>query len=127
MGALAHFGLPSIDAADKDEMRQLAQRPGQHTEAERQALLDYCESDVVALAKLLPAMLPTLELPRELLRGRYVTAVASMEWNGTPIDVGTLDALRENWERLKGSLVERVDADFGVYVPAGVNVDSRLG
>jgi hypothetical protein len=119
--------LPSIDAADKDEMRQLAQRPGQHTEAERQALLDYCESDVVALAKLLPAMLPTLDLPRALLRGRYVTAVASMEWNGTPIDVGTLDALRENWERLKGSLVERVDADFGVYVPAGVNVDSRLG
>jgi len=64
LGALAHFGLPSIDAADKDEMRQLAQRPGQHTEAERQALLDYCESDVVALAKLLPAMLPTLDLPQ---------------------------------------------------------------
>ena len=119
LGALAHFGLPSIDAGEKAGMQELAQRPGPHTEAERVALLAYCETDVVALAKLLPAMLPKIDLPRALLRGRYMAAVASMEWNGVPIDVAHLDALRRNWEDLKGRLVQRIDADYGVYVPAG--------
>ena len=105
LGALAHFGLPAIDAAEKADMRDLAQRAGPHTEAERAALLAYCETDVVALAKLLPAMLPKIDLPRALLRGRYMAAVASMEWNGVPIDVAHLDALRRNWEDLKGRLV----------------------
>lgn len=127
LGALAHFGLPSIDVGEKAGMRELAQRPGPHTEAERAALLDYCESDVTALAKLLPAMLSKLDLPRALLRGRYMAAVAAMEWNGVPIDVPTLHALREHWGRLKGCLVERIDADYGVYVPTGLNLDSRLG
>ena len=129
LGALAHFGLPSIDAGGKADMRALAQRPGPHTEAERAALLAYCETDVVALAKLLPAMLPKIDLPRALLRGRYMAAVASMEWNGVPIDVAHLDALRRNWEDLKGRLVQRIDAAYGVYVPAGraISPDSTYG
>jgi hypothetical protein len=129
LGALAHFGLPAIDAGEKADMRALAQRPGAHTEAERAALLAYCETDVVALAKLLPAMLPRIDLPRALLRGRYMAAVASMEWNGVPIDVAHLDALRRNWEDLKGRLVQRIDAAYGVYVPAGraISPDSTYG
>ena len=129
LGALAHFGLPAIDAGEKADMRALAQRPGPHTEAERAALLAYCETDVVALAKLLPAMLPKIDLPRALLRGRYMAAVASMEWNGVPIDVAHLDALRRNWEDLKGRLVQRIDAAYGVYVPAGraISPDSTYG
>ena len=108
LGALAYFGLPAIDAAEKAEMRELAMRPGDHTEGERAALLDYCETDVVALAKLLPAMLPQIDLPRALLRGRYMAAVAAMEWNGVPIDVATLDALRTNWEAHQRA-VDRAD------------------
>ena len=129
LGALAHFGLPAIDAGEKADMRELAQRPGPHTEAERAALLAYCETDVVALAKLLPAMLPGIDLPRAVLRGRYMAAVASMEWTGVPIDVEVLDALRHNWEALKGGLVERIDAAYGVYVPAGraISPDSTYG
>ena len=116
LGALAHFGLPSIDAGEKADMRELAQRPGMYTDAERAALLAYCATDVVALAKLLPVMLPKIDLPRALLRGRYMAAVAAMEWNGIPIDVVGLDGLRANWEALKGRLVERIDAAYGVYV-----------
>ena len=94
LGALAHFGLPAIDAAEKTGYAGVGPTPGPHTEAEQAALLDYCETDVVALAKLFPAMLPKIDLPRALLRGRYMAAVASMEWNGVPIDVATLGALR---------------------------------
>ena len=52
LGALAYFGLSSIDAADKESMRDLAFRGGSYSEAEQLALLDYCETDVDALARL---------------------------------------------------------------------------
>src|SRR5262245_18642593 len=51
--ALDWFGLESIDANEKESMRQLAIRGGPYTEGERQALLTYCEADVNALARLL--------------------------------------------------------------------------
>jgi DNA polymerase I len=86
LGALAYHGLNGIASSEKDEMRQLAIRGGPYTEEEKEALLDYCQTDVDALARLLPAMLPKIDLPRALLRGRYMAAVARMEWNGVPID-----------------------------------------
>jgi len=87
LGAMIHHKLDAIDATEKDEMRLLALRGGHYTEAEKSALLDYCESDVTALEKLLPRMLPQIDLPRALYRGGYMKAVARMETNGIPIDV----------------------------------------
>jgi DNA polymerase I len=87
LNALAHFGLDSIGASEKTEMRDLVLRGGPWSETERTAILDYCESDVLALERLLPAMLPGIDLPRALLRGRYMAAAAAMEHAGTPIDL----------------------------------------
>ena len=56
LGALTYFGLDAIGATEKTEMRDLVLRGGPWSSAERSAILDYCESDVVALARLLPAM-----------------------------------------------------------------------
>ena len=53
-------------------------RGGPYTEAEQLALLDYCQTDVDELAELLTAMLTRIDLPRALLRGRYMQAVARM-------------------------------------------------
>lgn len=119
LGALAYYGLGAIDAIEKSDMRDLAIRGGPFTPAERDALLDYCQTDVDALCRLLPAMLPEIDLPRALLRGRYMAAVASMEHTGTPIDVGTLGTLRGNWARIKGRLTREIDRDYGVYVATG--------
>jgi hypothetical protein len=130
LGALSYFGLDGIDAADKADMRELALRGGNHSEAERLALLDYCESDVVALAKLLPVMLPRIDLPRALLRGRYMAAAARMEWSGVPIDGGKLLQFQTHWESLKGRLIRDIDRDYGVFVPVGsdqLNRSTRLG
>jgi hypothetical protein len=115
LGALAYFGLAAIDAAEKKEMRDLAMRGGPYNAAERLALLDYCESDVLALAKLLPKMADKIDLPRALLRGRYMAAVARMELHGVPIDVGTLAAIRAAWKDIQADLIGKVDSDFGVY------------
>jgi DNA polymerase I len=53
LGALIELGIDCMDATEKDDMRQLAIRGGPWTEAEKAALLEYCESDVAALPKLL--------------------------------------------------------------------------
>lgn len=129
LGALAHFGLDSISAADKVEMRNLAMRGGPFTESERQDLLDYCQTDVDALAKLLPEMLPTIDWPRALLRGRYTAAAARIEWNGVPIDAETLVGLRENWSLIKSRLIRPIDKDYGCFVPTGKKLDptTKLG
>jgi len=115
LGALTYHGLDGIGAVEKDEMRALVLRGGPWSDIERAAILDYCESDVAALARLLRAMLPRIDLPRALLRGRYMSAVARMERNGVPIDVNTLDLLKRNWSKIQDRLIAEIDADYGVY------------
>lgn len=115
LGALSYFGLDGVDAAEKDEMRQLAMRGGPWTHNEIVALLRYCESDVIALLALLAAMIPTIDLPRALLRGRFMRAVARMEHAGIPVDVPALHAVREAWPRVKRQLITDVDASFGIF------------
>jgi DNA polymerase-1 len=115
VGALQYFGLPAMDVDAKDEMRNLALRGGPWTGQEKADLLDYCESDVVALHRLLDAMGPKIDWPRALLRGRYMKAVSHMQKVGVPIDMVMLDLLMANWEELKAALIAQVDADFGVF------------
>ena len=59
-------------------------------------------------------MLPRIDLPRALLRGRYMAAAAAMEHNGTPIDVETLARLREGWTGIQDDLIRAIDV-YGVY------------
>lgn len=115
LGALTYYGLDGIGAIEKGEMRSLIMRGGPWSESERQAILDYCESDVSALARLLPAMLARIDLPRALLRGRYMPAVARIEHTGVPIDVETLERLKSHWFSIQDALIAEIDADFGVY------------
>jgi hypothetical protein len=115
LGALTWCGLDAMGAAEKESMRDLALRGGPWTPEERVALLEYCEHDVRALERLLPAFLPRLHTPYALLRGRYMKAVAQMEHRGIPIDVPTLTRLRDRWPTVHQGLVARVDRDFGFF------------
>ena len=115
IGALIYFGLDAIDAEDKTDMRELAIRGGPFTAPERTALLDYCQSDVDALARLLPMMDAHLDMPRTLLRGRYMNAAARVEHSGVPIDMHTLARLKTRWTDIQAQLIERIDADYGVF------------
>ena len=115
LGALAHHGLPALAAAEKTSMRELSLRGGPYSDDERRRLLDYCQEDVDALAKLLPAMADDIDLPRALMRGRYMAAVARVERSGVPIDVDIWQALREHWTDIQADLVRQVDSDYGVY------------
>jgi DNA polymerase-1 len=115
IGALVYHGLDAIGAGEKEEMRQLALRGGPWTPAERYALLDYCESDVHSLARLLPAMLPKIDIPRAVYRGRYMVAAARIERAGVPIDTATLERLKRHWFGIQDQLIANIDAEYGVF------------
>src|SRR5262249_48806335 len=123
IGALTYFGLDSIDVTEKDEMRSLVLGGGPWSNSQRVAILDYCAGDTRALERLLPAMLPKIDLPRALLRGRYMKAAASIEHNGTPIDTDMLAQLREHWTDIQDELIAKIDADYGVYDGRSFKVD----
>lgn len=115
VGALLYHGLPALDVAEKESMRGLAMRGGPYSNRERQQLLSYCRNDVDSTCQLLDAMLPVIDLPRALLRGRYMRSVSRMEWTGVPIDQPLLKDLRTHWGSILGQLIESVDGDFHVF------------
>jgi hypothetical protein len=115
LGALTYYGLDNIGAAEKQEMRELIMAGAHLTRDEQNAILDYCESDVAALARLLSCMLPGIDLPRALYRARYMAAAASMEFIGTPIDTELLARLRANWIGIQDRLIAAIDADYQIY------------
>jgi DNA polymerase I len=114
LGALTYFGLDAMGAAEKDEMRALVMRGGPWSSDEWERILDYCNEDVEALERLLPAMLPRIDLPHALLRGRYMAAASSMEHAGVPIDLETLRSLREYWSDIQDELIQAIDI-HGIY------------
>ena len=114
ISALVDFGVDTIGAEEKRAMIDLILTGGPWSAEQRDAILDYCASDVVALERLLPRMLPTIDLPRALLRGRYMCAVAAIKRNGIPIDGERLRRLRQHWQAVQGRLINEVDV-FGVY------------
>jgi hypothetical protein len=72
-------------------------------------------ADSRALEPLFTYILPRLEWPYALLRGRYMKAVARMEWIGVPIDTALWLAFKEYWEPLKAKLIATVDRFYGIY------------
>jgi hypothetical protein len=123
LGALTYFGLDGVGAEEKDEIRNAI---GNGTWRGRYApdeILDYCE----ALRRLLPAMLPGIDLPRAILRGRYMAAASAMEFAGVPINVPTLELLRANWTRIQDRLIAEIDADSYLMAAPSRRTASRPG
>jgi DNA polymerase family A len=117
VGALVYFGLDPF--MEKDRIRLRILRGSPWSETERQEILDYCATDTAALERLLPAMLPRIDLPHALLRGRYMAAAAAMEFNGTPIDVEMLGQFREHWSEIQDKLIADIDTSCGYHVFEG--------
>jgi DNA polymerase I len=115
LGALTYFGLDSMGATEKKEMQQAIGNDTWQGRFSPEDILDYCEEDVAALARLLPVMLPGIDLPRALLRGRYMAAAAAMEHNGIPIDVEMLERLRLGWTGIQDQLITEIDGLYGVF------------
>ena len=115
IGALSYFALDGIGALEKEHMRNRVLAGPPYSADERVAILDYCEGDVRALERLLPALVPYVDWPRALLRGRYMPAVARMEHTGVPIDTTCLALLREHWGHIQVELIAEIDDSYQVF------------
>jgi hypothetical protein len=100
---------------EKEAMRQRILAGPPWSAEERADILDYCAGDVRALERLWPAMAPHIDWPRALLRGRYMAAVARMEYAGIPIDTTRLALLREHWEHIQDELIAEIDNFYQVF------------
>jgi len=70
-------------------------------------------------------MLPAIDLPRALLRGRYMCTVAAIERNGIPIDGESLTRLRTHWQAVQRRLIAEHD-QFGVYMQIATGATRAL-
>ena len=115
LGAATYFGIDEINITEKQDLRARILSGGPWSADEQAAIIEYCQGDVLTLERLLLAMLPCIDLPHALLRGRLMRAAAAIEWNGTPIDVVTLDLLRRHWTGIQDELIADIDQDYGVF------------
>jgi len=115
IGACNFYGLSSSDATYKDAMRDRILQGFPFSNKEKQEILDYCKKDVKMTTQLFRRMQPNIDLPYALLRGRYMASVASMEYYGVPIDMQSLEELRDCWNIIKEELIWKVDKDYNVY------------
>ena len=114
-GALRYFLEDEIDVTHKRDMRDRIMQGPPFTTQERADILDYCQSDVDALVRLVPHLIPTIRsLPHAMLRAEFMWATAKQEHRGIPIDP-VLSRLKEHWDGIQRELVLDLDRNFGVY------------
>ncbi len=114
-GALRYFGEDGIDTAHKKDMRDRIMQGPPFTHQERADILDYCQSDVDALAHLVPYIIPTIRsLPHAMFRAQFAWATAQQERRGVPIDPD-LARLKERWSDIQCELVLELDRQYGCY------------
>jgi hypothetical protein len=118
LGALAYFGVDSIGAKRKDDMRARILQGWPFTPEEQEKILDYCASDIDALAALLPKLLPLIDLDTALHWSEFAAVSAVEEHHGIPIDMEIFPWLqdRQAWAFARDALVPKIDAQYGCYV-----------
>lgn len=116
LNACQYFGIQTIDQTYKDKMRDRVLAGSPYTEDEKQAILNYCETDIIETVALFKAMQPKIDnWERALFRGRYMAITAQIEQTGVPLDTEKLKAMQENWELIKLELTKEVKKEFDFF------------
>jgi len=118
LGALAYFGLDSIGAKQKDEMRKRIMRGPPFTLEEKRNILKYCLGDASDDLRVLEEILPHIDLKQALYRGEFVSCLARAEHFGVPLDQKLFTPLadKDTWKRIRDDMVPAIDAHYGVFV-----------
>jgi hypothetical protein len=116
---MRRYGFDAISVAEKHTMRailRLGEEPCSGPEEEA-AILAYCTTDVLALEKLFPAMLPEMNISQAILRGAHTWACAASEFNGIPIQVPICCDLKAKLPQVRTGLAMATEAvhKFGAY------------
>lgn len=117
IGLLRYYGLDAIDTKHKKAMQQRVMQGWPFTAQEREQILVYCAGDVDMLARILPYILPQIDLDIALYHGEFVAVSAQMEHRGVPIDTEISSQLTEPkiWREIRDEMVPVIDAQYNVY------------
>ena len=118
IGMLRYYGLDSIDTKHKDAMRDRIMQGWPFTPAEYEQILAYNMSDVESLARVLPKILPEIDLDVALYWGEFAAVSAVMQHNGVPINMEIYPQLmgKKTWRKIRDEMVPIVDAQYNVFV-----------
>jgi DNA polymerase-1 len=114
LDALEFFKLDSIGLSSKEHWRDVILRGGPWSEEEWTGILDYCESDVEALKRLLPVM-PIPNMGHSLIHGNYMRADAWMRHRGIPIDKPLFDNMSAHWTGLRQELINDLNTRYPFF------------
>ena len=104
-------------SAYKEDMRDRIQQGSPYTPVEKKKILEYCYSDVAITKDLYRKLQSNLDIPRALLRGKYMAAVAMMERNGVPLDTKSFTQLKRGMDTgsLQKNITREANRQFDVY------------
>jgi DNA polymerase I len=114
LDALDRFRLDSISLQTKKHWRDVVLRGGPWTAEERAGILEYCETDVEALERLL-RVFPLANLDYALIHGAYMRADAWMRHWGVPIDLPLFAEMSANWTELRRALIDDLNARYPFF------------
>jgi hypothetical protein len=115
-GALRYFLEDEIDVARKKSTRDRIVQGPPFSTCERQDILDYCEDDTRALARLVPHIASTIRsMPQAMFRAKFQWAIAQQEHRGVPLNLPLLTRIRNHWQGIRLDLVTELDRPFGCY------------
>lgn len=120
IGACMCYDIPCINATKKELMRNRILQGEPFTNQEKKDILQYCSEDVDMTAKLYYPIKKSMEkkgisLQYALLRGRFMSAIAHMEYYGVPVDTKKFNELLDCWDIIKEELIFQMDKDYNIY------------
>src|SRR5262249_61080605 len=113
-------------AVDDQGWRRLMQRGGPCSRPHQERLLASCTEEADAPRQLLQKMLPGIDLPRAIWRGRFMAALSRVERTGIPVDEAALQTLQDNWVEIKRALVREVDPGSAFFAGTRFRPDRWL-
>jgi DNA polymerase family A len=120
LGALAYYGIPSVETIYKEKIRQLIMRGWPFTPEEKADILKYVMSDVDPLFELFARLMeePEFNLNTALHWGEFAAVSAQMEHRGIPLDMEVVSDLldKKAWAFVRDAVVPKINAQYDVYI-----------
>jgi hypothetical protein len=115
--ACRRYGVVSMDAGYKDEMRALAYTKTNHTPEEIAALQDYCLNDDCRMTlRLFRAMRPYIDFLRAPIRGAFMMQLERVRWRGIPIDMALFRRAKQHAPAIATKMRHEMNSKLGAEI-----------
>jgi DNA polymerase-1 len=114
--ACQRYGIPTMDKAHKDSMRELAYTVENPTPKQVAKFQDYCIDDCWHTLRLYLAMRPYIDMLRAPVRGAYMMEIECIRWRGVPIDVEKYRRTKQRAPLIVPKMREELNRKLGAKI-----------